>query len=68
MHHERRFERLARYVGRPALATERLHERSDGQLVYELKRPWRDGTTGFLFRPLEFLEKVASRCFISEPA
>jgi len=37
-----RLERLARYVGRPALATERLHERSDGQLVYELKRPWRE--------------------------
>jgi hypothetical protein len=36
-----RLERLCRYAGRPAVATERLSELPDGRLLYRLKRPWR---------------------------
>ena len=33
---------------------------SDGRLAYALKRPWRDGTKGFLFSPSELLEKLVA--------
>jgi hypothetical protein len=48
-----RLERLARYVARPPLATDRLRELPDGLLLYELREPLRDGTTGFVYAPLE---------------
>ena len=55
-----RLERLCRYAGRPALATERLSRLADGRLVYVLKHRWRDGTTHVGFEPLELLEKLAA--------
>ena len=47
-------ERLCRYITRPALANERLAINPAGQVVLELKTPYRDGTTHLLFSPLEF--------------
>jgi len=44
-----RLERLARYAGRPPLATERLSLLPDGRLLYRLKRRWRDGTTHVIY-------------------
>ena len=41
----RKLERLCRYVARPAIALERLSRDGDGLVVYELKHPFRDGTT-----------------------
>ena len=38
-------ERLCRYLLRPPLAVARLTESSGGQLVYQFRRPWRDGST-----------------------
>ncbi len=32
----------------------------EGKVVYELRRPWRDGTTHFVFEPLTFLERLAA--------
>jgi len=66
-------ERLCRYLLRPPIATERLHsssaaarhETADGQVVYELKRPWSDGTTHLVFEPLEFLGRL---CALVPPA
>jgi hypothetical protein len=55
-----RLERLCRYVGRPPLASERLSQVADGRLVYRLKHRWRDGTTYFVFEPLELLEKLVA--------
>jgi hypothetical protein len=55
-----RLERLCRYVARPALASQRLSRLPDGKLLYELKHPWRDGTTGFVFTPGELIEKLAA--------
>jgi hypothetical protein len=55
-----RLERLCRYVGRPAIATERLSELPDGRVAYALRRRWRDGTTHFVFEPLELVEKLVA--------
>ena len=39
---------------------ERLSQNSTGQVVYELKAPYRDGTTHVVFEPLDFLAKLAA--------
>ena len=54
-----RLERLMRYAARPAVATDRLSELSDGRLHYRLKRPWRDGTTAVIFERQDFIAKLA---------
>jgi hypothetical protein len=53
-------ERLCRYVARPALASERLSERADGRLEYELRHPWSDGTRAVVFEPRAFLGRLAA--------
>jgi hypothetical protein len=53
-----RLERLIRYMARPPLASERLEMLPDRRLVYEFKRPWRDGTSRVIWTPLEFIEKL----------
>ena len=55
-----RLERLCRYVTRPAICMERLTVRADGQIQYELKNPFSNGTTHILFSPLDFLSKLAA--------
>ena len=59
-HQREGIERLCRYVTRPALAHERLSTNGDGQVVYQLKTPYRDGTTHFVFDPLDFLARLAA--------
>jgi hypothetical protein len=56
----RRLERLLRYAARPAIATDRLSELTDGRLRYELKRPWRDGTTAVVFERQDFIAKLSA--------
>jgi hypothetical protein len=53
-------ERLCRYVLRSPIAKGRLEERGDGQLVWHLRRPWRDGTRAFVYSPLELTERLAA--------
>src|SRR5207249_9492500 len=60
MHYEWSFERLARYVSRPAVSTERLSELPDGRLLYRLKRRWRNGTTEVVFDRSDFIAKLAA--------
>src|SRR5205809_1800230 len=55
-----RLERLARYVSRPAVSTERLSELPDGRLLYRLKRRWRNGTTEVVFQRSDFIAKLAA--------
>ena len=55
-----RLERLCRYVGRPAVASERLSKLDDGRLLYELRHRWRDGTTHVAFEPLELIDRLAA--------
>jgi hypothetical protein len=54
-----RLERLCRYVSRSPVATERLSELPDGRIAYELRHPWRDGTTHVVFTGTELVEKLA---------
>ena len=59
-HDRERLEHLCRYVARPAIASERLSLSAEGQVVYALRSPWRDGTTHFVFDPLTFIERLAA--------
>ena len=56
----KKLERLCRYVARPALSEHRLALTSRGMVSYELKTPYRDGTTDVLFEPLDFIAKLAA--------
>ena len=53
-------ERMARYLARPPIANDRLTRLADGRLQLELKRPWRDGTTAFVFTPHELIERLVA--------
>jgi len=55
-----RLERLCRYVARPPIANERLSLTPDGKVRYELKRPWRDGSTHIELAPHTFLERLVA--------
>ncbi len=59
-HQRDRLERLCRYITRPPLALDRLTTRETGQVVYQLKHPFKNGTTHFVFEPVEFLAKLAA--------
>ena len=54
----KRLERLQRYAARGPLASERLSRAADGDVVYRLRRKWRDGTTSLRFSPYELIEKL----------
>jgi hypothetical protein len=51
-----RLERLARYAGRPPLATERLSLLPDGRLLYRLKHRRRDATSHVIYESIELVE------------
>jgi hypothetical protein len=53
-------ERLVRYLVRPPLALDRLTESPGGQLLYQFRRAWSDGSTALLLDPLELLERLAA--------
>jgi len=59
-HQRKELERLCRYITRPAIANERLKEDAAGNLVLQLKSPWRDGTTHLRLSPLEFMQRLAA--------
>ena len=47
-----KLERLCRYIARPAVSEKRLSLTAQGKVRYELKTPYRDGTTHVIFEPL----------------
>lgn len=53
-------ERLARYVSRPPVATERLSLTGGGNVRYALKTPYRDGTTHVIFEPEDFIARLVA--------
>ena len=59
-HQRTELERLCRYITRPAIANERLKRNPAGQVVLQLKSPWRDGTTHIVMSPLEFMQRLAA--------
>ena len=55
-----KLERLCRYISRPAISEERLSMTDHGKVRYELKTPYRDGTTHAFFEPIDFIGKLAA--------
>jgi hypothetical protein len=55
-----KLERLCRYITRPAVSTKRLSMTRNGRVRYELKTPWRNGTTHVIFEPLDFIARLVS--------
>jgi len=55
-----KLERLCRYIARPAVSTKRLSLTRNGQVRYELKTPWRNGTTHVIFEPLDFISRLVA--------
>ena len=53
-------ERLCRYITRPAVSEKRLSLTAHGKVRYELKTPYRDGTTHVIFEPLDFIARLAA--------
>jgi len=56
----KKLERLCRYISRPAVSEGRLELTSRGNVRYELKTPYTDGTTHVMFEPLDFMAKLAA--------
>ena len=59
-HQRQKLERLCRYITRPALGHKRLRRTPAGEVVLQLKTPYRDGTTHLVMTPLEFLQRLAT--------
>ncbi len=55
-----KLERLCRYITRPAVSTKRLSMPRNGRVRYELKTPWRNGTTHVIFEPLDFISRLVA--------
>ena len=55
-----KLERLCRYVTRPPVSTKRLSMTRNGRVRYELKTPWRNGTTHVIFGPLDFISRLVA--------
>jgi hypothetical protein len=53
-------ERLARYITRPPISSERLSLADDGRVRYRLRTPFHDGTKVLAFEPLAFIARLAA--------
>ena len=53
-----KLERLCRYIARPPVSTKRLSLTVEGNIRYELKTHYRDGTTHIIFEPLDFMFRL----------
>jgi hypothetical protein len=59
-HERKKLERLCRYISRPAVSEKRLSLTAQGKVRYQLKTPYRDGTTHVVFEPLDFIARLAA--------
>ena len=59
-HERKKLERLCRYIARPAVSEKRLSLLSNGHVRYELKTPYRDGTTHVIFEPMDFIARLVA--------
>jgi len=59
-HQRAKLERLCRYVSRPPIAEDRLLLTSWGQVRYQLKTSYRDGTTHIAMEPLDLMARLAA--------
>jgi len=60
MNQRNQLEQLCRYITRPAIANDRLSLNSAGDVVLQLKTPYKDGTTHIVMSPLEFMQRLAA--------
>jgi hypothetical protein len=60
-HQRKKLEKLVRYVSRPPVATDRLsiYHRT-GEIKYELKNQFSDGTTHIIITPTELIAKLVA--------
>jgi ribosomal protein S27E len=56
----KKLERLCRYISRPAVSEQRLSFTKNGNVRYQIKTPYRDGTTHVIFEPLDFIARLAA--------
>ena len=56
----KKLERLCRYIARPAVSEKRLSLLTNGNVRYELKTPYGDGTTHVIFEPLDFIARLVA--------
>jgi hypothetical protein len=47
-------------ISRPAISEKRLSVTPNGNVRYQLKTPYRDGTTNVIFEPLDFIARLAA--------
>ena len=59
-HERQKLERLCRYITRPAVSEKRQSLTSGGNVRYQLKTPYRDGTMHVIFEPLDFIARLAA--------
>ena len=59
-HERKKLERLCRYISSPAVSEKRLSLTPNGNIRYQLKTPYRDGTTHVIFQPLDFIARLAA--------
>ncbi len=59
-HESQKLERLCRYIARPAISEKRLSISPQVGVRYELKTPWKNGTTHVEFEPIDFIAKLAA--------
>jgi hypothetical protein len=59
-HDRQRLERLARYMGRPSLAEDRVERREDGRYCLWFKRPWSNGTAAVVLSGVELVARLAA--------
>ena len=55
-----KLEKLVRYTARGTFSHKRLSQTKSGDLLYELKTPWSNGTTHIKLSPLELIEKLTA--------
>ncbi len=56
----KKLERLCRSIARPAVSEKPLSLTAHGNLRYQLKTAYRDGTTHVIFEPLDFIARLAA--------
>jgi len=51
---------LGRTTARPAISEKQLFISPQGRVRYQLRTPWKNGTTHVAFEPVEFVAKLAA--------
>ena len=59
-HESVKLERLCRYITRSTISEKRLSISPQGRVRYQLKTPWRNGTTHVEWDPVDFIAKLAA--------